>query len=130
MDKHKNQKLIVVESIGSISELGGISGPILNPCWVDLHTINLMLNRHRRVYEVNPNNVKERVALNLMNLRGQNFAAPVKKEKAHVAPVKPATPAKPSKKKEELDNDTDMVVHPVTAPVKETPKETGDFIQK
>jgi len=67
------KKLIVVESSGSIAELGGIGGPILNPCYVPIPIINKMLNKHRVVYEVNPNNYSERVRLSLKNLRSENF---------------------------------------------------------
>lgn len=84
--KEVAQKLIVVESVGAISELGGISGPVLSPCYVPIETINLMLNHHRRVYEVNPKNYKEKVPLTLRNLRKQNFARESIQAKAHLAP--------------------------------------------
>ena len=41
------KKLIVVESPGAITELGGISGPVLNPCYVPIPLINRMINKHR-----------------------------------------------------------------------------------
>lgn len=67
------KKLIVVESPGAITELGGISGPVLNPCYVPITLINRMINKHRAVYEVNPNDYTERVRLSLKNLRTKNF---------------------------------------------------------
>ena len=72
------KKLIVVESPGAITELGGISGPVLNPCYVSIPLINRMINKHRAVYEVNPNNYSERIRLSLKNLRTKNFSSTAK----------------------------------------------------
>lgn len=82
------QKLITVNSAGTITELGGISGPVLNPCWVPIPTINVMLNHHRKVYEVNPKNYSEKVALSLKNLTKKNFdnTESSMDEKPHLAP--------------------------------------------
>ena len=127
MDKI-TKKLVVIEHHGSISEMGGISGPILNPCYVDIKILNKMLNRHRLVKEVNPANPKERIVLNLRNLCTKNFPDVPKKEKLHVAtapkakePVKePAKETAPAPKKE----DTSMVTPKVVK------QETSDFVKK
>ena len=127
--KLEEQKLIVIESSGSITELGGISGPVINPCLVPISTILAMLNHHRRVYEVNPKNHNEKVRLTLKNLRTQNFKVeevkPVVKAeppKAPVAPVAPKAPVVDSKKPEELKNDTNMVTPKADA--------ASDFVKK
>lgn len=73
----KETKLVIVQNNGALSELGGISGPILNPCRLDVATIIRMINNHRRVYEVNPNNHSEKVLLSLKNATSKNFKAPV-----------------------------------------------------
>ena len=128
--KLEEQKLIVIESSGSITELGGISGPVINPCLVPISTILSMLNHHRRVYEVNPKNHNEKVRLTLKNLRTQNFkveeVAPVIKAEPPKAPVAHKAPVVDSKKPEELKNDTTMVTPKVEAPK----AETGDFVKK
>ena len=149
--KEVAQKLIVVESVGTIGELGGISGPVLSPCYVPITTINSMLNHHRRVYEVNPDNYNERVPLSLKNLRKENFVrknptvkprmapdittkavvrnsnAPVRAKTFDdaVAPVIKATPKKAVAKKTETPAPDSAVVD--TPQVEE--KITSDFIK-
>lgn len=120
-----SQKLIVVESIGSIGELGGISGPILSPCYVPLETINLMLNHQRKVYEVNPKNYNEKVRLSLKNLRKKNFAEETVSAKAHVAPniYMAATVKNSNETRTKSFEDSTMVTPPVkTSSKKATPK--------
>lgn len=68
-----SKKLVVIQSIGALPELGGISGPIINPSLIGVDTIVRLLNNHRAVYEVNPANLKERVRLNLKNVKRENF---------------------------------------------------------
>ncbi len=121
--KEVAQKLIIVESIGSIGELGGISGPILSPCYVPVDTINLLLNHQRKVFEVNPKNYNEKVRLSLKNLRKENFTEETVTVKAHVAPnIYTAATVKNSNdvKAKSLEDDTTMV----TPQIKATPKPT------
>ena len=66
-------KLVTIASKGSITELGGISGPIINPCRLDISTIVSLINGHKRVYEVNPANKSERILLTLKNAKAKNF---------------------------------------------------------
>lgn len=92
-------KLIIVESNGTIGELGGISGPILNPFEVPLSVIVRMINSHKHVYEVNPDNRNERVRLTLQNVRRDNFVqatvvqknASVQKKSGSIVAAKKAT---------------------------------------
>ena len=125
------QKLIIVESIGSIGELGGISGPILNPCYVPLDTINLMLNHQRKVYEVNPKNYSEKVRLSLKNLRKQNFAEETVNVKAHVAPniYTAATVRNSNDTNRKSFEDSDMVTPTVKTTVKKTTAKTESKVE-
>ena len=86
------EKLVVIKSIGTIAELGGISGPIINPCRVDINTIVRMITSHRAVYEVNPNNKSEMVKLNIHNGMENNFPE-VKSSKVEVKPAEIAKKA-------------------------------------
>ena len=45
-------KLVVIETNGPLPELGGINGPIINPCLIDIPTIQELLNGHKKVVEV------------------------------------------------------------------------------
>ena len=82
----KEKKLVVVDTYGTLTELGGISGPIISPSYIDLQTLLTMINNHRKVYEVNPTNRADRVRLNITNLRTENFPKANVKTKANVAP--------------------------------------------
>ena len=110
------KKLVTVESVGTITELGGISGPIINPSFIDVPTIIRMINSHKKVYEVNPNNPSEKVKLSLKNARTNNFIKVAKTSTA--ANVAPAT--KTEKKETEAKKVNE-----------ETKKETkSDFVKK
>ena len=91
MISKEKTKLVTIASKGSISELGGISGPVINPCRLSVETIIKLINGHKKVYEVNPANKSERLLLNLKNVKMQNFP-----EKAN--PVVAANLAPDSKK--------------------------------
>lgn len=118
---NEKTKLIVVESKGTLGELGGISGPILSPSLIPISTIIRMISAHRKVYEVNPANYNERIALTLQNVRRDNFntiteepavnttpgpksgnivTAPKPSEKAKEVETKPAASAESAKKEE------------------------------
>ena len=71
--RNKKTKFVTIETNGHISELGGIAGPILHPCLVDLDLVIQMVNNRKKVYEVNPNNPNEKVLLSLRNVRNENF---------------------------------------------------------
>lgn len=73
MISKETKKLVVIDSKGSITELGGISGPVINPCSLPVETIVKLINGHKKVYEVNPANKKERLRLNLKNVKMENF---------------------------------------------------------
>lgn len=86
MTKRETKKLVTVETVGPIDELGGISGPILNPCPIGISAIVRMITAHRKVYEVNPSNPDQKVLLTLQNVRTVNFPNQKKVVKANVAP--------------------------------------------
>lgn len=122
------QKLITVNSAGTITELGGISGPVLNPCWVPIPTINVMLNHHRRVYEVNPKNYNEKIPLSLKNLTKKNFDTTESSvdEKPRLAPniFTEATVTNSNEAKaKDMKAENDMVTVKKSAPTS-TPKTT------
>ena len=66
-------KLVTIASAGSIPELGGISGPVINPCSLPIETIVKLLNGHKKVYEVNPAKKSERVLLTLQNILSSKY---------------------------------------------------------
>lgn len=80
----EKQKLIVIEWDGTIGELGGISGPVLNPTLQPMSVIIKMVYNRKNVYEVNPNDYSDRVLLNLRNVREDNFPAAKEEVKAHI----------------------------------------------
>lgn len=75
--KEEATKLITVESYGSIKELGGIAGPIINPTLQPVSIVEKMVAAKRRVYEVNPANLSEKVLLTLHNVHRDNFKTAV-----------------------------------------------------
>lgn len=66
-------KLVTIESYGKISVLGGLMGPITTPCRLDTNTIIALINSGKIVYEVNPNNMAEKIRLNRLNINSVNF---------------------------------------------------------
>lgn len=78
--KIEPKKLVVVEVNGPISELGGIQGPIINPCSLPVKTIVQMVGSHKKVFEVNPFNQSERVRLTLKNVNSVNFQPPIARQ--------------------------------------------------
>lgn len=120
MANKEKEKLIVVESYGSLSELGGISGPILNPCRVPISTIVRMINNHRKVFEVNPTKYSDRIRLTLKNVKTDNFPVPNTQVKANVSPI--ATTVEVEKP---VNTNTSKEQE-----AKETKKEKSDFTKK
>ena len=70
------RKLCKVLTNGPISELGGITGPILYPCRIDLRKVSNMVQHGKAVVEVNPKNHKETIRLNIQNVNKDNFPEP------------------------------------------------------
>ena len=71
-------KLVTIESAGKISILGGIQGPITNPCRLSTDSIIELINSGKIVYEVNPKNSKEKIRLTRLNVYKTNFASTIK----------------------------------------------------
>ena len=113
------EKLVVIKSIGTIAELGGISGPIINPCRVDINTIVRMITAHRAVYEVNPKNKEEMVKLTLQNVMEANFP----ESKSSKAEVKAVVIEKKEDKKEEKKEEPKVEAPKNNAPL------SGDFVK-
>ena len=121
----KATKLVVVETNGVLGELGGISGPILNPIPIEIDVINQLLNRKRRVYEVDPKdpkNKEKRVLWNLRNLRTNNFR---KTEQ-----VNNVTPVVKQNKVATVKNDEVKDQKPAAVTVETKSEEKSDFIKK
>lgn len=70
---NSKMKLCKVMTNGPIMELGGITGPILYPCRLDLRKVINMVHHGIRVIEVNPKNHKETIELNIQNVSLNNF---------------------------------------------------------
>ena len=68
----KEKKLVVIKSIGTIAELGGIKGPIDNPFRLDVKTLIKMVTKYR-IFEVNPKNIEDTILLTISNVRENNF---------------------------------------------------------
>jgi hypothetical protein len=80
-------KYVTIESYGPIQQLFGLLGPILTPCYIEIGTIISLVNSGKVVYEVNPNNPKEKIRLNFNNLLKNNFDNIIEETKV-VAPSK------------------------------------------
>ena len=123
--RNKKTKFVTVETNGPISELGGIAGPILHPCMVDLDLVIQMVNARKKVYEVNPNNPDERVLLSLRNVRTENFPV-FTADKKTVTPAASISSSNNAKKTETPSNDTKKE----TSTTNDTKSESGDFTKK
>lgn len=122
----ETQKLVVIETIGTINELGGISGPVLNPSLQPISTLVRMVYNRKKVYEVNPNNYNDRVLLTLKNVRANNFPESNNKIKANVQPTSTATKTTVVDKKE----DTVDKKEETTVFTKEKKDNKSDFTKK
>lgn len=114
MANAETTKLVVIDSMGSIEELGGISGPIINPTRLPVSIITKLITSRKKVFEVNPANLSERIRLTMQNVRTVNFKQVSPKVKANVAPSvktdkkvsEPVSPKKEEKKTEAVNDFT------------------------
>ena len=67
------KKLVIVKSNAIIPYMGGVQGPILNPFYIDLQSLIILVNKRYEIYEVNPKNKSETVLLNIGNVTKVNF---------------------------------------------------------
>ena len=103
MAKTLNSKMKLCKVIhnGPIMALGGVTGPILYPCRIDLRKVINMVHQGIRVVEVNPKNHKETIELTIQNVSLNNFPETpkykmpevIKKEEPVVAKEKDVIPA-------------------------------------
>ena len=77
---NSEKKLVVIRSGGPLGELGGISGPILNPAYIEVEKIGKMIQNNRLIFECNPLNPNERIRLNTSNWSKSNFGAAADKK--------------------------------------------------
>lgn len=82
----EKKKLVTVEYNGSITELGGISGPIINPCKIAISTLVKMLHNGKKIFEVNPADTTKKIRLSLSNVNKKNYNEPTVVTKAVEAP--------------------------------------------
>ena len=61
------RKYVSVRSNGILYELGGIQGPIIQPMWMDINFVKMLLSNGRVVYEHSILDNMKRVRLNLQN---------------------------------------------------------------
>ena len=82
----KDIRICSVETNGPIKELGNISGPV-RKCRLELPKILSMINNGHVIYELNPENLSERVKLDLTNASPSPFTKKVeyKPEPVHVS---------------------------------------------
>ena len=66
-------KRCIVNTTGPIPELGYISGPITNPCKLELSVLQRMVKNGREIYEIDPSNSDNKVLLTLDNYNSDNF---------------------------------------------------------
>ena len=71
----KKTKYVTIESSGKLEPLGGISGPITTPSYIDISVIVSLINMRKVVYEVNPANRNEKIRLTRLNVFNDNFAS-------------------------------------------------------
>ena len=126
--RNKKTKFVTIETNGHISELGGIAGPILHPCLVDLDLVIQMANNRKKVYEVNPNNPDEKVLLSLRNVRNENFPV-YTADKKTVKPAPSISSANTTKKTETVTTTTDNKKS-TTTNSNNTKSDAGDFTKK
>lgn len=69
----KDIRICSVETNGPIKELGNINGPI-RKCRLELPKVLSMINNGHVIYELNPENLSERVRLTLTNANPSPFA--------------------------------------------------------
>ena len=72
-------KYVTIESPGKLPILGGITGPIKTPCYLDIDIIVKLINMGKLVYEVNPSNIKDKTKLNRSNVLTTIYNYPVRK---------------------------------------------------
>lgn len=78
-------KFVTIESPGKIGVLGGILGPIKTPFYLDIATIITLINAGKKVYEVNPTDVKDKTLLTRHNALHEIYSNTPKK--SEVKPV-------------------------------------------
>jgi hypothetical protein len=66
-------KYITIEFEGPIRELNNKLGPVLNPIWVPLRTVRLLVAHNYKVYEHPINEPEKKVELNLQNWDDANI---------------------------------------------------------
>ena len=71
----KKTKYVIIESSGILKPLGGISGPITTPSYIDISVIVSLINQRKVVYEVNPLDRNEKILLTRLNVFNDNFAS-------------------------------------------------------
>ena len=126
--RNKKTKFVTIETNGHISELGGIAGPILHPCLVDLDLVIQMVNNRKKVYEVNPNNPDEKVLLSLRNVRNENF--PVYTADKKTTNPAPSISSANTSKKVETTTATDKDNKKSTSTTDTKTSNSGDFSKK
>lgn len=68
----KKTLLVTVHHMGRIPPLYQ-DGPILNPIRIDINTAHTLVSCHYKVFEHNPDNISEKVQLNIQNLFSDLF---------------------------------------------------------
>lgn len=99
------KKLILVKTVEAIPEIGGLTGPITTPMWVDVEKIFSMVKRGVKVVEVNSSNRSVQVELTKDNVYSDNFEVQYNIKKT--VPVVETVEA-PKVESETVANDNDV----------------------
>lgn len=67
-------RLYVIETKKPIECLGGIQGPLTTPTHIDINDVIDLVRRGYEVYQVNPDNSKEKVRVTINNLKSIKFS--------------------------------------------------------
>ncbi len=71
-------KRVIITNTTQLHELGGISGPIYHPTSIPINKIRELIRNGINVYEVDPNDSKNKIKLDLKNFDKVNFKKPTK----------------------------------------------------
>lgn len=125
----ENRKLVVITTNGPIMELGGIAGPVVSPCYVNVRTLINMVHSGVSVYEVNPLNYDEQIKLTIQNVNASNFEGsektvsnPEATKAVDNKPVEEVLEAEQTGSASSTTNDVEVTKNPLDAAVEEVAK--------
>ena len=85
--KKQPTKNVIITNTTVLWELGGIRGPILSPSPLPINDIYTLISNGINVYEVDPNNSKNKIKLDRTNYNKTNFTVKKKIEVEKTTPI-------------------------------------------